>query len=138
MTIALILLACHKDGDEPGTGSSPVLEPGTEPGVAPLMKLSTVQYTHTVTDLLAASGLSSLQPEVQPYLDSVPADSTDTFRGLDPRISTEHITAFYNVARTVGDAVEADAGLREALAGGCATEAELAPACTDAFLQTFG
>lgn len=139
MIIALVLLACNGDDPPPGgPGPDPGSAPGSAPGVAPLLKLSTTQYRNTVGDLLATSGLSALQPEVQPYLDSVPADSTDTFRGLDARVSTEHVTAFYNVARTIGDAVEADAGLRTALAGSCATESALAPSCTDAFLRTFG
>lgn len=136
MTIALFLWGCH--GDEPHQNPAPDLAPGSEPGVAPLLKLSTTQYQNTVGDLLAVSSLAVLQPDVQPFLDSVPADSTDTFRGLDARISTEHVTAFFNVARTVGDAVEADAGLRGALAGPCATEPELSAACTDTFLRTFG
>ncbi|MEZ4237429.1 MAG: DUF1552 domain-containing protein [Myxococcota bacterium] len=136
MFLALLLAACNRD-HAPPSGTTPVA-PGDEPGVAPLVKLSTVQYRNTVTDLLLGSGLGAVLPDVQPLLDAVPADSTDTFRDLDPRVSTEHVTAFFNVARTVGDAVEADAGLRSALAGPCAAEAELTAACTDAFLRDFG
>ena len=77
---------------------------GGEPGVTPLVKLSTVQYRNTVRDLLAASGLSAVATEVAPMLDAVPDDSTVAFRGLDARISSDHVQAYFNVAIAVGDA----------------------------------
>ncbi len=121
-----------------GSGDSPPLPPGTEPSEAPLMKLSTLQYRNTVTDLLTTSGLASVLPEVEPFMGSVPADGTDTFSALDNRVASEHLNAYFNVATGVGDAVEADAGLREAVAGSCATETTLTAACVDGFLTSFG
>src|SRR5688500_17140079 len=121
MTIALFLWACHGD-DEPQPGPASPLEPGSEPGVAPLLNLSTTQYRNTFTELAPPSGLGSRESEGQPLLDSGPGAPTETSSGVGARISPGHGTAFFNVARTVGDAVEADAGLREALAGTCATE----------------
>ena len=71
---------------------------GGEPGVSPLVKLSTIQYRNTVRDLLAASGLSAVATEVAPMLAAIPDDSTVAFRGLDARISTDHIQGYFNVA----------------------------------------
>src|SRR2546423_5633951 len=47
-------------------------QPGADPGVTPLTKLSTVQYRNTVRDLLASSGLASLTTEIAPALAGVP------------------------------------------------------------------
>ena len=77
---------------------------GGEPGVTPLTKLSTVQYRNTVRDLLGASGLSAVATEVAPMLAAIPDDSTVAFRGLDARISSDHIQGYFNVATAVGDA----------------------------------
>jgi Protein of unknown function (DUF1592)/Protein of unknown function (DUF1588)/Protein of unknown function (DUF1595)/Protein of unknown function (DUF1585) len=122
-------------GDEKGT--QPTLTPETEPSVTPLMKLSTRQYQNTVIDLLAASGLSSIAPTVQPLIDSVPADATDTFKGLDNRVASEHMNGFFNVAAAVGDAIETDPALLTAVAGDCASEATLSDSCVEGFLDTF-
>lgn len=121
-----------------GDGGAPALPEGVEPSEAPLMKLSTRQYRNTVRDLLEASGLGSVLATVQPFVDSVPDDSTETFSGLDGRIATEHMNGYFNVARAVGDAVEADTALLEAVAGSCATESSLSASCVDGFLDGFG
>ena len=121
-----------------GDPDGPPLPEGTEPGVAPLMKLSTEQYRNTVGDLLTASGLSAVLPSVQPFLDSVPNDATDTFRGLDDRVASEHMSGYFNVARAVGDAIEAEPMLLAEVAGDCATEAALTSSCVDGFLDSFG
>jgi len=123
-------------GDE--LDDKPALPAGAEPSESPLMKLSTLQYRNTVDDLLTASGLASVLPTVEPFMASVPADGTDTFSSLDDRVAREHFNAYFNVATGVGDAVEADDGLREALAGSCATEATLSSSCVDGFLSSFG
>lgn len=125
-------------GDGDPDASKPPLPPGAEPDVAPLMKLSTLQYRNTVVDLLTTSGLASVLPGVEPFMASVPADGTDTFSALDNRVASEHLNGYFNVATGVGDAVEADAGLRGALAGECATESTLSAGCVDGFLGQFG
>jgi hypothetical protein len=86
-----------------GTGATPVPTTpaafgtcpsgGGEPGATPLAKLSTFQYRNTVRDLLNASGLSAVTTEVAPMLAAIPDDSTLAFRGLDARISSDHIRA---------------------------------------------
>jgi len=110
-----------------------------EPGVTPLAKLTTVQYRNTVRDLLVASGLDTAVSEITPALAAVPDDSTQaSFRGLDKRISSDHINAYFNVAVAVGNAVTSSSSRLTALAGSCATDASLTSTCLDAFLADFG
>jgi hypothetical protein len=108
-----------------------------EPGVTPLMKLSTLQYKNTVRDLLTASGLSDVAAELPSVLAGVPDDSTVAFRGLDQRISADHIAAYFKVAVAVGDAATKTSARLTALAGSCATTSPLSATCLDGFLNGF-
>jgi len=118
-------------------GKCPDGEP--EPGVSPLSKLTTVQYRNTVRDLLVGSGLDAVVGEVTSKLASVPDDSTQlSFRGLDKRIASEHVNAYFGVAVAVGDAATKTSERLAALAGDCATQSSLASSCLDAFLADFG
>jgi hypothetical protein len=132
-----------------GGGQGPVVGAGgmpfgacqqtADPGVTPLTKLSTVQYRNTVRDLLASSGLASLADEIAPALAGLPDDTTEsTFRGLDARISSDHIQSYFNVATAIGNAVEASASRLTAVAGACASASPLASSCVTAFLGSFG
>ena len=101
--------AAGSGGDSPPRPTTPAAfgacpKGGGEPGVSPLMKLSTIQYRNTVRDLLAASGLGAVATEVAPMLAAIPDDSTVAFRGLDARISTDHVQGYFNVAIAVADA----------------------------------
>jgi hypothetical protein len=110
-----------------------------DPGVTPLSKLATVQYRNTVRDLLSASSLGDLVDGIAPLLLAVPDDSTQaSFRGLDKRISADHLTAYFNVATAVADAATKDNAHLSALAGSCATKSTLTASCLDAFLGDFG
>jgi hypothetical protein len=110
-----------------------------DPGATPLSKLATVQYRNTVRDLLTASGLDDLVVGIAPLLAAVPDDSTQaSFRGLDKRISSDHLTAYFSVATAVGDAATKDRAHLTALAGSCATASTLATSCLTAFLANFG
>src|SRR6476646_8298331 len=111
---------------------------GGEPGVSPLVKLSTIQYRNTVRDLLGTSGLSAVATEVAPMLAAIPDDSTVAFRGLDARISTDHIQGYFNVASAVADAATKTSARLTTLAGSCAATSPLAQSCLDAFLASFG
>jgi hypothetical protein len=111
---------------------------GGEPGVSPLVKLSTVQYRNTVRDLLNASGLSAVATEVAPMLAAIPDDSTVAFRGLDARISTDHVQGYFAVASAVADAATKTSQRLTTLAGSCAGTSPLAASCLDAFLASFG
>lgn len=108
------------------------------PGVAPLTKLSALQYRNTIRDLLSASGLGTLTGELGTRLDAVPDDSDVSFRGLDNRVTDQHFRAWFEVAVAIGDAVEANPARLTALAGTCAGGATLSATCVDAFLNSFG
>lgn len=136
-------------GQQAGGGAAPVpvanpqafgaCPPGAaEPGPTPLMKLSTVQYRNTVRDLLAASGLSAISAGLATRLAALPEDSTQAFRGLDKRISSDHVKAYFDVATGVGDAATESNARLTALAGNCATATPLSANCLDTFLKTFG
>jgi hypothetical protein len=109
-----------------------------EPGITPLSKLSSAQYRNTVRDLLAASGLGDVSQGLTGLLAAVPDDGTQSFRGLDKRISADHINAYFNVAVAVADAATGSEENLTALAGACATESELTSTCLDGFLADFG
>src|SRR5262249_50447160 len=123
---------------DPGAfGACPTGTP--DPGATPLSKLTTVQYRNTVVDLLHASGLDDLVDSVTPLLAAVPDDSTQaSFRGLDKRISSDHVGGYFNVATAIGALATADTKHLTALAGSCATQSSLATSCLDAFLKNFG
>lgn len=105
---------------------------------SPLLKLSTVQYRNTVRDFLRASGLEAILAGVEPLLATIPSDSLGgSFRGLDPRVAVEHVQGFFDVGAFVGDALLADPELLGAVAGACATEETMSPACFEAFLSRF-
>ncbi|MBC8131805.1 MAG: DUF1592 domain-containing protein, partial [Deltaproteobacteria bacterium] len=106
--------------------------------MAPLTKLSTAQYRNTVRDLLTSVGLGTLSTEIAPALAGVPDDSTVVFRGLDGRISSNHLQSYLNVAVAIGNAIETSPARLSALGGACAMAASLTPACVDAFLANFG
>jgi hypothetical protein len=125
-------------GDNPG-GLTTSCDDGAEPGPTPLLKLTTAQYRNTVRDLLTALGAGALVDRLAPQLARVPDDSLgDSFRALDDRISLEHVQAYFDVGVTVGDALEADAALLEAVAGACAGEATLSDSCLRDFVERFG
>lgn len=134
-------------GDESGPGAIPDgSNPGgvevtcdvTEPGVSPLMKLSTVQYRNTVRDLLTVSGAGQIASEVEDALASVPDDSLgDSFRGMDGRISLEHVQGYLDVGIAASEAVQGNPDALEALAGECALDESLSEQCATEFLTQF-
>ncbi|MBL8955779.1 MAG: DUF1592 domain-containing protein [Myxococcaceae bacterium] len=144
---ALLLAACEgtisdvKPPVDPN-GPFPVIEPKCDvipaPGVTPLAKLSTLQYRNTVRDLLGTSGLAALATELSTRLDAVPDDSDVSFRTLDNRVTDQHLTAWFEVARGIGDSIEATPARLTALAGSCAVAATLTPGCVNDFLNRFG
>lgn len=131
---------------EPAAPNDPRAEPSSSacdaqqvPGVTPLLKLSTAEYKNTVRDLLAASGIGQMPASVASKLASVPDDSLgDSFRGLDSRISLEHVQAYFEVGVAVGDALRDQPALFRAAAGGCAAQSPLSASCLRAFIQGFG
>jgi hypothetical protein len=124
-------------GSNPG-GVDVTCDAGTTPGVSPLMKLSTLQYRNTVKDLLLAVGAGAVLPSLDGALGSIPDDSlADGFRGRDNRTGREHVQGYFNVGRALGDAIAKQPQLLAAVAGECAAQATLSPACLDGFLDRF-
>jgi hypothetical protein len=121
-------------------GENPALtcKPGEDPGATPLLRLSALQYRNTVKDLLAMSGVAAAATDVATQLAEVPDDSSASFSDLDNRISINHITAFFDVASALGDALTTAPDRLAAIGGACAATAPLGAACFDTFLNTFG
>src|SRR5260221_102306 len=158
VALALPLGGCHGEiGSAAGTGSSttgpgattgtggpgsqnPQLTcaPGSDPGATPLLRLSALQYRNTVKDLLASSGLTAAAIDIATQLAAVPDDSSPSFDGLDNRISINHMTAFFDVASSLGDALTTAPDRLAAIGGACASTAPLAQTCFDTFLNSFG
>jgi hypothetical protein len=112
--------------------------PGADPGATPLLRLSAVQYRNTIKDLLAMSGVTAAASDVTTQLAAVPDDSSPSFSGLDNRVSINHLSAFYDVASSLGDALTTAPDRLTAVGGACATTMPLAEACFDTFLSSFG
>ena len=111
--------------------------PGAQPGPSALRRLSTRQYRNTVRDLLAASGVAMVADEARDLLAAIPEDSAGRFRGLDNRISAEHVAGSFKLASAVADgATRADR--LASFAGACATMPPLSARCLDDFLNGFG
>src|SRR5690606_10836078 len=78
-------------------------------------------------------------------LQAIPEDSRSLlFRGLDSRISLEHVEGYFNVAQTVSDAITQDDAHLQRVAGECAIDAALSPdsplpeTCLDSFIDRLG
>lgn len=105
---------------------------------SPWLKLSTGQYRNTVRDLLRAIGADAVIEDVEAALASIPADSLGQgFRGLDDRISAEHVQGYFAVAKAVGDAFERDPSMLEAALGECADESSWTDDCVGRFIEAF-
>jgi Protein of unknown function (DUF1588)/Protein of unknown function (DUF1592)/Protein of unknown function (DUF1595)/Protein of unknown function (DUF1585)/Protein of unknown function (DUF1587) len=126
-------------GATSGTGpAAPVAcQPGGEPAPTALRRLSTRQYRNTVRDLLAGSGLRIVADEARDLLAAMPEDSAGRFRGLDNRISAEHVAAAFRLANAVAEGASRPDRLAT-FAGSCAATAPLSGRCLDDFLDGFG
>jgi hypothetical protein len=125
-------------GGAGGVTAMPVCQATADPGPTPLFRLSTVQYRNTVRDLLAMSGVAVVTDELKEPLAAIPEDSTVSFRGMDNRISADHVAGAFQVATAAADAITGRPERLAAFAGACAMTAPLAPKCLDDFLASFG
>jgi hypothetical protein len=126
-------------GGPGGSGPArPVCQATADPGATPLFRLSTLQYRNTVRDLLAASGVGMVADELKEPLGAIPDDSTVAFRGMDNRITADHLAGFFRVATTAADAITGRPERLSAFAGACALTAPLPARCLDDFLTSFG
>lgn len=108
-------------------------------GEGALLKLSTLQYKNTVRDLASRYELDGLLgDDLDDKLDLVPEDTASSgFRGLDDRISLEHVQGFFDVALLFGDLLTSNAEARKNVAGTCAEEDVLSGDCWDDFVDGF-
>ena len=133
-------------GGEPGEGlpeADPYsvtfeCEPDADPSVAPLARLTVLQYERTLDALFAS--VPGAMDAARGALDQLPIDGEqeESFADMDGRISQRHIDGFINVADAVAAHVMADPARLSALAGDCANGGSLDRACFDAFIADFG
>ena len=133
-------------GDPEGAGrpDSPLVEPDgsfacdeATASVAPLRRLSELQYENTVRDLFAAIGVDAASA-AGAELDRIPFDdSSEGFRILDSRLSDQHARAYYRVADRLATVTVSDPSALSVVAGDCAATAIAEPRCVDAFLDGF-
>ena len=107
------------------------------PEVAALRRLSVVQYENTLRDLLA--DVPDVYGSVQSLAAALPVDGEGTtFSTMDNRLAGRHIDTWFAVAVAVGDEMLADDAVLAAIAGDCATAADLEDQCLEAFVTNFG
>ncbi len=131
-------------GDPTGSGGTgdPADLPGdlcgeSSPEIGSLKRLSVVQYENTLRDLLADA--PSVFDTVAPLAAALPVDGGETtFSNMDNRLAARHIDTWFAVATTVGDAMLDDEGVMAALAGDCASAAEIDDQCLESFVSDFG
>ncbi len=120
----------------PGPDLSFPCEAG-QTSVAPLRRLSAVQYRNTVRDLFAPAPGLDVATVASMGLARLPVDEvTLSFSGIDSRISESHVQAWYDVADALAGAVVATPAVLSTLAGTCASQAPSA-ACINGFLDGF-
>lgn len=106
---------------------------------SPWLKLSTMQYRNTVRDLLRTIGAQDVIPSVDEALASIPDDSQgEDFRGLDDRISQEHVLGYFGVSKAIAESITGDDDALGTYVGGCATDDPLTEACVQEFVETLG
>ncbi|MDP3235423.1 MAG: DUF1592 domain-containing protein [Myxococcales bacterium] len=120
----------------PGPDLSFPCEAG-QTSVAPLRRLSAVQYRNTVRDLFAPAPGLDVATVASMGLARLPVDEVSlSFSGIDSRISESHVQAWYDVADSLAGAVVATPAVLSTLAGTCASQAPSA-ACINGFLDGF-
>src|SRR5690606_5633790 len=129
----------------PGPNGNPPADCTAAGAVRALSQLATVQYRNTVRELLRLLGVPDVAVLAEAKLQAMPEDSRSLlFRGLDSRISLEHVEGYFNVAQTVADAITQDDAHLQRVAGECAIDAALSPdsplpeTCLDSFIDRLG
>lgn len=108
-----------------------------------LQRLSKVQYSNTVRDLLhrqlGSGNANAIFSELSDSLASIPADRVpDSFASLDQSVTADHIEGYLDVAFGLASAiVESDSLLIDFVGESCATNAS-DTACRVRFIESFG
>ncbi len=139
--------------DESGPGPVPstqafVCKSGLQPPAVALRRLSRVQLTNTVSDLVLAAlpeEGQAILAALEPQLSLLPADHRDGpqehwggFTRVDQRVTQEHVDRSYELAVALGKELTGTPARLAAVAGSCATGGADEAACLDNFLRTFG
>ncbi len=118
--------------------------PGAAPNVSPLRRLTRLQYTHTLNDLVRwalgpEASTNAILEELTIPLAQIPADDT-RLEGTNHDIAQALVEGHYDSAAAVADALTRDAATITRLVGPCATDDDPANdlACITAFIDRFG
>ena len=117
----------------PVPGQAPVCAEGVPPVAAPLVRFGVDEYAAALRGLFGESAVG----ETQALLDTFPSDEPPEegfFARQDQRISEQHVSAQFNVADALAQAVTAQADLRERFASECRNADRQ---CFEAFVPTF-
>lgn len=102
-----------------------------------LRRLSVFQYENTLRDLL--QDVPAVYETVEPLAAGLPVDGGETtFSNMDNRLAARHIDTWFAVATGVGDAMLEDPTVMSAVAGDCASSAEIDDQCLETFVNEFG
>ncbi len=151
--------ASEGDTDDPGGGPSEpdepfetsqfACDPTQLPADLPLRRLSRVQYTHAVHDLVALLVPDDVELVIgaaSSRMGGIPVDARSGpdaryggLRRLDQSIFQETVEGSYYVGTTIGRAIADNPSRLTVAAGGCATDADTGndAECVDAFVRRF-
>lgn len=138
------------DAEDPSVGGFSC-DRSQVPRDVPLRRLTKVQYTNTIRDLLRwalPEQGDAVADRVATQVAAVPDDARRAppgvhhggFSRLDQDVHQEHINATYEVGRAVGDALTQDVPRLQTVVGACATDGDPGndAACVDDFIRRFG
>jgi len=131
-------------GDDGGTDQDAQCDPSVLASPAPMRRLTRRQYENALHDLaapiLGEDEVQAVLEGLQASLSVVPEDNAPGFRRLDQTLTQAHIDGWYHVGRGLGAALTESETRLEALAGACATDADLDndAGCIEDFVGRFG
>jgi hypothetical protein len=109
--------------------------PDRPPGNSEQRRLTRFELVNTLGDLLGTQVTQKLAPQIS----GIPGDSQLAgYDNIDHTASGDHIDAYYALASGAADTITADPALLSQLAGTCANDSPVLPACVNAFLLNFG
>jgi hypothetical protein len=139
-------MAGNASGGEAGQGTStpvpdlPILEtkaPSCAPAAAGLQRLSTEQYRNTVRELSKRLKIDAQFSGLEALLLAVPEDNVKgAFRGMDRRLSLNHVSAYHSVAIAFADRLVSDPTALGQLAPSC--KADDISSCAKDAAKNFG
>jgi hypothetical protein len=145
--------SCSHKGPDDQPKSTPtnfVCDDNAVPDALPLRRMSRVQYSNTVTDLvrfILPADADAVLSDLGPRFANLPADTPKgpdkhyaAFTSLDQAIQQEHADGIYALANAAGASLTATPERLGAIAGDCATDADGSndDACLDAFIKKLG